>query len=970
MLFRCFLQACLYIFFNYASYSNFNQSYNYSELDSLIQGYEVKGNLKKCLALAKVAYQKSNNEFEILDSTFAYYTDLLGVYYCLNGHFDSAQSYFLKAIEINKKTVGKNHSNYFSAVNNLAFAYEKMGKYYEAEPLLLEVLNLEANKLGKNHPDYAITLNNLAILYIHIGRNQDAESLVLEALAIEKNYYGDSSYEYAISLNNLCTIYFKSKKFEKAAQLYQKVIEIQRKNFGENHFYYANPLNNLAKVYFGMEKYEQTIGLYKESLDLYRRIYGANNPIYCNVVNNLALSHEKLGNLNQAKDLLLEAVEIIANSELKNHPRHAIYLNNLARINTKLGKSNIARQQISKALSITSGVTLNFNLNEHNIDYYTAIAFPSNQHILVFLKTLETMFDFLLYNKDTNSKKLQSYIAELSIHLLIRTKNSYRTEKDKLIVLTETHKWILKRFAMLNITNEKGLAFELAELNKSVLLLEATKSTKAYQISDLPEQLIRKEFKLHSMYDSLENKLYQYKSQYKKDSIRKIINEVNIQLNEFKNLLEEKYPKYVALKFQSNKISIPLIQNKLKKNEALLEYMVGDTLIYAFYIDKHRASITPLKVQQQQLKIQLDKLRTSISNTNLIKEYLDSTYYNFQESAYWCYQNLVAPIIRGTQDKTTLIIVADQELSQIPFEVFLAKKPSENTPVKNLNYLIKDYAISYHYSASLWLENQFNIDQLNKNSKMLAIAAQYNTNLQTNRKNTSLRINQQYTALPEAQNEVKELAKSFEGYFCFDSVTTTKQEFIKMASNYNIIHLAMHGVLDQDEPIFSGLAFSNTRNVIDPNLLHAYEISKLKLSAKLAVLSACDTGYGQFEQGNGMASLARAFMYAGVPALVVSMWQVDDLATSKIIQQFYENLSEGMNKAEALRHAKLTYINNAHGLQAHPLYWAPFVQIGQHNPIQVTKKTNWIFWFGGGLILIMIGIISYFLIINKFSKIK
>ena len=104
-------------------------------------------------------------------------------------------------------------------------------------------------------------------------------------------------------------------------------------------------------------------------------------------------------------------------------------------------------------------------------------------------------------------------------------------------------------------------------------------------------------------------------------------------------------------------------------------------------------------------------------------------------------------------------------------------------------------------------------------------------------------------------------------------------------------------------------------------------------------------------------SLARSFMYAGATSLVVSMWQVNDQSTSIIMQDFYKNLAKGMDKAEALRQAKLQYIRNvkdrpnATDIAAHPAFWAPFIQLGDSRPIKISTKGigfNW-WWIGGGL---------------------
>jgi CHAT domain-containing protein len=107
-----------------------------------------------------------------------------------------------------------------------------------------------------------------------------------------------------------------------------------------------------------------------------------------------------------------------------------------------------------------------------------------------------------------------------------------------------------------------------------------------------------------------------------------------------------------------------------------------------------------------------------------------------------------------------------------------------------------------------------------------------------------------------------------------------------------------------------------------------YEIFNLKLNADLVVLSACETGLGKEVKGEGLIGLTRAFLYAGTPSVVVSLWQVQDRSTAELMVRFYRHLKNGQpSKAEALRQAQLELIR--HGTFAHPYYWAPFVLVGQ-----------------------------------------
>jgi CHAT domain-containing protein len=154
------------------------------------------------------------------------------------------------------------------------------------------------------------------------------------------------------------------------------------------------------------------------------------------------------------------------------------------------------------------------------------------------------------------------------------------------------------------------------------------------------------------------------------------------------------------------------------------------------------------------------------------------------------------------------------------------------------------------------------------------------------------------------------------------------------------IHFATHGIMSERQPHYSGLILSlpppttnpkseirNPKSVED-GLLQVYEIFNLKLNAELVVLSACETGLGKEVKGEGLIGLTRAFMYAGTPSVVVSLWQVADRSTADLMVKFYEQLNQRRDKAEALRRAKLAMIERG-GVSAQPFSWAPFILVGE-----------------------------------------
>jgi CHAT domain-containing protein len=148
-------------------------------------------------------------------------------------------------------------------------------------------------------------------------------------------------------------------------------------------------------------------------------------------------------------------------------------------------------------------------------------------------------------------------------------------------------------------------------------------------------------------------------------------------------------------------------------------------------------------------------------------------------------------------------------------------------------------------------------------------------------------------------------------------------------SGYRVVHIATHGLLDAERPQFSGVVLSLVGNKNNDGFLRTDEIFNLKLGSPVVMLSACETGLGKEERGEGVIGLTRAFMYAGAPTVGVSLWSVADQSTAELMTDFYQRLlgsNSRMGTAAAMREAQLGMINGKK--HSAPFYWAPFVLVG------------------------------------------
>jgi CHAT domain-containing protein len=201
--------------------------------------------------------------------------------------------------------------------------------------------------------------------------------------------------------------------------------------------------------------------------------------------------------------------------------------------------------------------------------------------------------------------------------------------------------------------------------------------------------------------------------------------------------------------------------------------------------------------------------------------------------------------------------------------------------------------------------------------------------------------------LPYALEECDYLKKILNATL-FKSAEATVDNFRKELQNYNILHLATHACVNSDDPLLSEIHFSD-------NYITVYDIVNLNIQPDLVVLSACNSAQGEHVEGEGIIGLTRGFIEAGVRSLQSSLWSIDDYSSSKIMQKMYDYLKKSESRPNALRLAKLDYINSSDKLRSHPYFWAGMIHIGDHTPLFPKPRYNiWLTAFVGIISLLSI----------------
>jgi len=323
------------------------------------------------------------------------------------------------------------------------------------------------------------------------------------------------------------------------------------------------------------------------------------------------------------------------------------------------------------------------------------------------------------------------------------------------------------------------------------------------------------------------------------------------------------------------------------------------------------------------------------------------------------YTRLVMPAEPYIKGKN-LIIVPDGTLTQIPFESLVTSIPAKESraSLRHMSYLLKQHVINYSYSGTLFAMNHNHLAY--HHTKLLAIAPCYgkiNLKELTSQNRAMQSDSSKLLPIPGTIEEVKDINLIFGGKTLLNKDATEKR-FKEIADEYDILHLATHGIINNEYPMFSKLVFNPEKDSVNDGLLNTYEIYNLQINSPLVVLSACNSGYGTLHKGEGIISLARGFFTAGAKSIVMTLWSVGDKTSSKLIHNFYNNLAANENIGDAMQRAKLTYLNQSEEMKAHPYFWAGYIVLGNANStFQPGQNHMWYFLVG---IFLIFGVTASF----------
>jgi CHAT domain-containing protein len=875
------------------------------------------------------------------------------------GQYTEAERFGRKALTIRQKVLGEKHPDTATSYNNVAASLTAQGQYAAAELLLRTALAIRQEVLGEQHPDTALGYDNLAVNLDAQGKYAAAEPLTRKALAIRRQVLGEDHPATAASYDNLASNLDAQGQYAAAEPLKRKALAIRLKVLGENHPDTATSCNNLAYNLNAQGRYAEAERLYRRALAISRRVLGDDHPATAASYDNLGFNLDDQGKHAAAEPLKRKALAIRQKALGEAHPATATSYNNLAFNLEAQGNFAEAEPLHRKALAICQKA-----LGEAHRD--TAISYTT------LADNLNAQGKYREAEKLWRAAALGFEAARLGISFTGLERVTFTTEHSPLPRLA----------ACLARADEAPAAWAYWEASLARGLFDDLSARLARPLSDKERhreqdllgrmQLLDKQITVlvqpRDVTDA--NRQQLAKLQGQRDAVQ-------VELTQFEAELAQKYGPVAGRVYE-----LPAIQKQLPADAALVGWLdLKGQPKSADPSGEHWACIVRKRGRPAWVKIPGSGAKAAWTEADVqLPEQVRRCFEQppaevgakWRESAARLYQQRLAPLaeqLGATPELPAvrhLIVLPSSALAGVPMEALVAAR-SDRQPA---------YTVSYAPSGTMfaWLQEQRQTapGRPPRPPRLLALG-------------DPVFARPGGTApapapLPGSRREVEAIARLFEQADTLLGSRASEQQLDTLAASgrlkeYAYLHLATHGVLDPQVTMHSALLLAQDalpdplqqvlagHKAYDGRLTAAQILRTWQLDAELVTLSACQTGLGQRQGGEGYLGFAQALFLAGGRSLVVSQWKVDDGATALLMTRFYQNLlgkrpglDQPLPKAEALHEAKrwlrglpaeevqklvAALPEGARGTErvrapaagsakpyGHPYYWAAFILIG------------------------------------------
>ena len=711
----------------------------------------------------------------------------------------------------------------------------------------------------------------------------------------------------------------------------------------------AQVLNELGALYDNRGDNQKSMYFFKKSLAKKNQIPGLKKDEFTVVLSNIGTAYEYMGKVDSARFYFLKAVESAKESR-----------KNLSECYINLGASYGRRSEYKESI-------VYFQKAINCLDTLCSPTDPrSNPQNKIVSRRLMDITSYKAYSFHLNfheTKKIQdlkngldAYLSALNLVDTLRFIYSFEG-KPFLSAEAKIHYFHALDVA-LDLYENTGdrryldTAFILSERNKSSVLNEFLRSNVARGNAKHLEPWLKNQDEIKHRKNLIEATIIKERTKIDPDldTIAVLNDRVSDLTDELKNLAvkaKQEHPGYFQTIYRRKTVTPESVREHLNQNEALIDYtVVHDTRLALDYMIVMVLTKDTLYTYRDTLdsnfRKDIEKFRSTITSFVDTKVYQD-----FCRLSNLMYRYFFEPIekFRGINK---LIILPDEDIGLIPFEVFVSDtiKP-RGSDFRKLSYLNRKYQISYISSHEQLLKPQ---TQPNNKSKARVYA--FAPFASQGEKIDNLTLLQ----LSSSAEEANSVARYFKTKIFLDKKAGEKNLRAALKKR-SLVTLSTHGIVNTEIPLESRLLLNQSQ--VDGSL-YLFEMLSMEINSPMVILNACNSGMGKLQVGEGILSMARGFQFAGVRTVITTLWPIDDQASASVMDFFFKNLNSGMESGEALMKARNSYIDQSSKANGAPFFWAGQVLIGDPGPIELQPRDSkplWVFVLGFAAIISLILII-------------
>ncbi len=802
----------------------------------------------------------------------------------------------------------------------------KLKKYNDATTLLDPVVTTLQHQNEKKLSNlYKRALQEAGLLYFETGFFNKAEKSLLQAFRLIKSDQPVDDALLTEVLNDLASVYEKLGIYDKALVYYNESLALSKRLQGEKSLVYVTLQSNIAGIHLKQGNLKEAIANYEEIQKNLKQLVPESSPVYITLLNNLGTAYRRNNQFQQASSKLVEANELVKKYKLDNDDLAATVMNNLAVLLTGHGEPEAAITYYEKAYAIKRAIYGDnsvqlMDLSSNMAVVYWALKKP-DQAIPLFQKSMALALRQIKYIFPNLSEGEQvQFYKKLKEDFERFNTVAFQAGKPELLTQVFNNQITIKSLLFFTQQHRRELidAKRDTVLNQQYELLKAKREQLGYLY-----QLSLKELS---------------GTQLKAADLEK-------EIDVLEKAISLKTSETVAEKMMEQGAQWSDIQSRIAPDEALIEVIRyrkydlktfregnADRVSFGFTDSVYYAALIATKETVAQPTLVLLREGTNME-TRFLNYYRNALIFGVKDEnsypSYW------KPIESKLGNKTKIYFAGDGVYHQVNLNTL--RQPDGN-------YLVQVYDIHYLLNPAQFLERR-KTTFTSRKAMLFGDPIFDISDISEAKSRTS--GDTKFASLPGTNTEVMKIDEILKSKTWTTSVYLKRlanEKNLKNVQSPDILHVATHGFFSSDKVkinsdvrndflFHSGLVLAGanrnlneeTQDFYDDGILTAYEVMNLDLSnTDLVVLSACETGLGKVENGEGVYGLQRSFLQAGARNILISLWKVDDLVTQELMVKFYRYLFQANSEREALKLAQLELMKTS----PDPMRWGGFILVG------------------------------------------